>query len=104
MARGNGCTSGRRDKVCCAPDATGSTPGTNTTLLLLLCFNNMCTCRILRVVRVFSFNKAMRRHMEGAVTEAASMLGLTLLCILLIAAGLFYELEKYGVGCCLPNR
>lgn len=41
----------------------------------------------------------MRRHLEGAVMEAAGKLVFSLLSIMFIAAGLFYELEKYGVSC-----
>jgi hypothetical protein len=40
----------------------------------------------------------MRRHLEGAVVEAAGKLVFSLLSIVFIAAGLFYELEKYGVS------
>lgn len=50
------------------------------------------------MLRVLRMKQVVRRHMSSAVTEAAVKLGFTLLCILLIAAGLFYELQKYGVG------
>ncbi len=40
----------------------------------------------------------MQRHLEGVVTEAAGKLVFSLLSMLFIAAGLFYELEKYGVS------
>jgi hypothetical protein len=64
------------------------------TLLLL----PLLLCRILRVLRVLRMKQVVRRHLDSAVSEAAVKLGFTLLCILLIAAGLFYELQKYGVG------
>jgi hypothetical protein len=64
----------------------------NTQLLLLF------VCRILRVLRVFRMKHIMRRHLEGAVMEAAGKLVFSLLSIMFIAAGLFYELEKYGVS------
>ena len=50
------------------------------------------------MLRVFRVKHVVRRHLEGIVTEAISELGISLLCILLIGAGLYYELEKYGVG------
>jgi hypothetical protein len=40
----------------------------------------------------------MQRHIEGAVVEAAGKLIFSLISIIFIAAGLFYELEKYGVS------
>jgi hypothetical protein len=40
----------------------------------------------------------MRRHLEGAVVEAAGKLVFSLFSIMFIAAGLFFELEKYGVS------
>lgn len=49
------------------------------------------------MLRVFRMKHIMRRHLEGAVTEAAGKLVFSLLSVLFIAAGLFYELEKYGV-------
>lgn len=49
------------------------------------------------MLRVFRAKHIMRRHLEGAVAEAATQLALALLCILLIAAGFYYELEKFGV-------
>ena len=64
-----------------------------------LCCNNhhlVCARRILRVLRVFRMKHIMRRHLEGAVMEAAGKLVFSLLSIMFIAAGLFYELERYG--------
>lgn len=64
-----------------------------------LCCNNphlVCVRRILRVLRVFRMKHIMRRHLEGAVMEAAGKLVFSLLSIMFIAAGLFYELERYG--------
>lgn len=55
--------------------------------------------RILRVLRIFRMRRIMQRWAEGAVTEAASKLFITLLSILLIGAGMFYEMERYGVSC-----
>jgi hypothetical protein len=57
-------------------------------------------CRILRVLRVFRMKNIMQRHIEGAVVEAAGKLIFSLISIIFIAAGLFYELEKYGVRSC----
>jgi hypothetical protein len=54
--------------------------------------------RILRVLRIFRMKHIMRRYADNAVMEAASKLGITLLSILLISAGMYYELEKYGVS------
>lgn len=50
------------------------------------------------MLRVFRMKHIMRRHMEGAVVEAAGKLVFSLLSIVFIAAGLFFELEKYGVS------
>lgn len=50
------------------------------------------------MLRVFRMKHIMRRHLEGAVMEAAGKLVFSLLSIVFIAAGLFYELEKYGVS------
>eukprot|EP00878_Enallax_costatus_P004556 GHUV01004797.1.p1 GENE.GHUV01004797.1~~GHUV01004797.1.p1 ORF type:complete len:827 (+),score=239.90 GHUV01004797.1:555-3035(+) len=52
--------------------------------------------RILRVLRIFRMGHVVQRHLEGAVVEAAGKLIFALLSILFIAAGLFYELEKFG--------
>lgn len=57
-------------------------------------------CRILRVLRVFRMKNIMQRHIEGAVVEAAGKLVFSLISIIFIAAGLFFELEKYGVSLC----
>lgn len=38
----------------------------------------------------------MQRHLEGAVVEAATKLVFTLISILFIAAGLFYEVRDLG--------
>lgn len=56
-----------------------------------------CACRILRVLRVFRMKHIMRRHLEGAVMEATAKLVFSLLSVLFISAGLFYELEKHAV-------
>jgi hypothetical protein len=62
----------------------------------------MLLCRILRVLRVLKMKRLMRRWAEGAVTEAATKLGITLMSILLIAAGMFYEVgvNKYETRPC----
>jgi hypothetical protein len=54
--------------------------------------------RILRVLRVFRMRNIMRRHLQGAVNEAAAKLAMSMLSILFIAAGMFFELEKYAVS------
>eukprot|EP00775_Hariotina_reticulata_P006540 gene6540-6766_t len=64
--------------------------------LVLPGLNLVRVLRILRVLRVFRMRNIMRRHLEGAVTEAAAKLAMSLLSILFIAAGMFFELEKYG--------
>ena len=48
-------------------------------------------------MRVFSLS-GVSHFLEGEVTQSAMLLGFTLLCMLLIAAGVFYELEKFGVS------
>lgn len=55
------------------------------------------TCRILRVLRVFRMRHVVARHMEGAVVEAAGKLIFSLVSILFIAAGLFYEVSWHTV-------
>lgn len=49
------------------------------------------------MLRVFKMKHVMQRHLEGQVVEAAGKLMFTLLSLLFVAAGLFYELEKYAV-------
>lgn len=58
----------------------------------------MLPCRVLRVLRIFKAKRLIRHYLESAVVEAASRLGITLVSLLLIGAGLYYELEKYGVS------
>lgn len=77
----------------CVPNKNLSAAVCASGLLLLL-----LSCRILRVLRVLKMRRLMRRWVEAAVTEAATKLGVTLVCVVLIAAGMFYELERYGVS------
>jgi hypothetical protein len=50
------------------------------------------------MLRIFKAKRLLRHYLENAVVEAASRLGITMVSLLLVAAGLFYELEKYGVS------
>lgn len=50
------------------------------------------------MLRVFQMGHVMQRHLEGAVVEAAGKLIFSLLSILFIAAGLFYEVGRQNSG------
>eukprot|EP00879_Flechtneria_rotunda_P032244 GHRR01035417.1.p1 GENE.GHRR01035417.1~~GHRR01035417.1.p1 ORF type:complete len:198 (+),score=36.88 GHRR01035417.1:450-1043(+) len=55
--------------------------------------------RIMRVARIFRLKDTFKEQLQGRVTEAALKLALCLVTVLVVAAGLFYELERYGVRC-----
>eukprot|EP00879_Flechtneria_rotunda_P031417 GHRR01034323.1.p1 GENE.GHRR01034323.1~~GHRR01034323.1.p1 ORF type:complete len:369 (+),score=71.72 GHRR01034323.1:1198-2304(+) len=52
--------------------------------------------RIMRVARIFRLKDTFKEQLQGRVTEAALKLALCLVTVLVVAAGLFYELERYG--------